>query len=180
MLENLNDLVDKRPKYFGPLCWGMNRDEVVMQIAKIRASLPQEVKQAATVTRESERIVETAREDANLTLEKAQREGERLLTETRAEIERLIEQAKIEQQRLVAENEILKIAKAQAEEVRNEANRDALQMRRGAEDYAHELLTQLERVVGKIMATVENGKQEIRPSTPEHAVVPARDRMPVR
>jgi cell division septum initiation protein DivIVA len=179
MLENLNDLIDKKPKYFGPLCWGLNRDEAAMQIAKIRASLPQEVKQAATVTRESERIVESAREDANLTLEKALREGERLLQEARTEAERLLEQARIEQQRLVADSEVLKIAKAQAEEVRNDATRDALQMRRGAEDYAHDLLTQLEGVIGKIMATVENGKQTIRPSQ-GNAVVAARDRTAAR
>lgn len=160
LLDHLAELVDK-PKSFAGLTWGFNKDEISMQIAKVKASVPTEMKQAAQTVRESERIVDTAREDATMTLEGARKEAERVLTEAKAEAERIVEQAKLQQERMVHESEILKLAKAQSEEIRGSADRDAVQMRRGAEGYAHEVLVQLESVVGRALQTIERGKTEI-------------------
>lgn len=172
MLEQLHETAVERPRtVVGPLVWGLEKEEVAMQIAKIRASLPSEVKQAATVTRESERIVETAREDAEQTRSNAEREAERIVAEAKAEAERLIEAAKLEQQRLVAENEILKIAKAQSEEIRTAADKEALSLKRNAEDYAYDVLSKLEGVVGKAMSAIERGKAEV--ARPDAGAAPA-------
>ena len=62
---------------------------------------------------------------------------------------------------LLNKREILKLAKAQSEEIRNAADRDALDMKRGADSYAYEVLTKLEGVVAKTMSTIERGKAEI-------------------
>ncbi len=167
MLEQLHELAVESPKSLGPIIWGLNRDEIAMQIAKIRASLPNEVKQAASLTRESERIVEGAREDAKAIIENANRDALRITQEAQAEADRLMEQAKLSQQQLVGESEILKLAKAQAEEVRLSADRDSMGMRRGAEDYAFAVLNRLEGILGKAIGTVEDGKRELdRAATP--------------
>lgn len=171
MLEQLNQLVCEQPRKFGPILWGLDQDEVAMQIGKIRASLPDEMKAAAATVRESDRIVDSAREDAAMTVESAKREGERVTLEARQEAERILEHARAQQDRMVGESEILKLAKSQAEEIRNSADRDAVQLRRNAEDYAHSLLSQLEGVVGKAMTAIERGKQELE--RPEQAVVAA-------
>lgn len=160
MLEQLGETIDQ-PRGFGPIIWGLNREEVLMQIAKIRASLPTELKQAAQRVRESERIVEGARDDASATMDQAKREADRIIAEARREAERLIEHAKIQQERMVAESEILKLAKAQSEELRNTADRDAVQIRRGAENYAMDVLQRLEGVIGKVMHSIERGKQDL-------------------
>lgn len=173
MLDELLDLTVQKPRRFGPLVWGLNRDEIRMQIAKIRASLPQEVKQAAHLARDTEKIVESAREDAEATLAKAQREAERLVADAHKQAQLIREQALLEQERLVSENEVLKLAKHQADQIRSAAERDALQLRRGAEDYAFQVLVKLEGVVGKVMSTIERGKSEIAPS---FDTAPARDR----
>ena len=166
MLENLHDVAVERPRtVVGPLVWGLNKEEVAMQIAKIRASLPSELKQAVTLTRESEKIVASAREDALMTTERAKREAERILEEARQESHRILEQSRLQQQQLIADNEILKMAKQTGEEIRSMAEREASQIRRGAENYAYDVLTHLESVVGKIMATVERGKTEIQPAS---------------
>jgi len=162
LLDDLGKLIDSTPA-FGPITWGLNRDEVSMQIAKIRASLPQELKTAVNTVRESERIIDTAREDATMTLDSAKKEGERVLIEAKKEVDRMLEQARLQQERMVHESEILKISKAQSEEIRNAADRDAVQMRRGAEKYAFDVLGQLEGVVGKVMTTIERGKSEMQP-----------------
>jgi cell division septum initiation protein DivIVA len=166
LLDDLSHLIDKTPA-IGPITWGLDRDEISMQIAKIRASLPQELKTAVNTVRESERIIDTAKEDATMTLESAKKEAERVLIEARREGDRIIEQSKLQQERMVAESEILKLSKAQSEEIRNAADRDAVNMRRGAEKYAYDVLSQLEGVVGKVMTSIEKGKQEVyRADTP--------------
>jgi F0F1-type ATP synthase membrane subunit b/b' len=169
LLDNLTELIEK-PKSAGPVTWGLNRDEIGMQIAKIRASLPNELKQAVQTVRESERIVDSAREDATMTLEAGKKEAERILADARKEAEKIVEHARVQQERMVHESEILKLAKAQSEEIRNSADREAVQMRRGAETYAYDVLTQLEGVVTKVMNSVERGKNEIDRSG-DHAAV---------
>jgi cell division septum initiation protein DivIVA len=147
ILRILDDLhhvaVDQPKKLVGKLTYGLDVDEVSMQIAKVRASLPAELKAAVATVRESERIVDTAREDATSTLDNAKREAERILADTRKEAEKILEQTRLQQERMVSESEILKLAKAQAEEIRNSADRDGVAMRRSADKYVLDVLTQL-------------------------------------
>lgn len=168
LLDDLSKLIDDTPS-FGPITWGLNRDEISMQIAKVRASLPQDLKTAANTVRESERIIGTAKEDATMTIENAKKEADRVVADAKKEADRVIEQARLQQERMVHESEILKLSKAQSEEIRNAADRDAMNMRRGAEKYAFDVLGQLEGVVGKVMTTIERGKQEMAPSQKEAA-----------
>jgi vacuolar-type H+-ATPase subunit H len=171
ILEDRHYLAVEKPKHVGPIFWGVNTDEIGMQIAKVRASLPNELKAAVATVRESERIVEGAKEDATMALESARKEGERILLEARREAERIVEQAKLQQEKMVHDSEILKLSKAQSEEIRSAADREAHQMRRGAEKYAFDVLGQLETVVGKVMTTIDRGKQEIKPNEAPQAVV---------
>ena len=188
LLDELSKQIELTP-HIGPITWGLNRDEISMQIAKVRASLPQELKAAVSTVRESERIIDTAKEDANSTLERAQSEAQRvreqaqvdadrMKQQAQTEADRILEQAKAQQERMVSESEILKLSKAQSEELRNAAERDAMNMKRGAEKYAHDVLGQLEGVVGKVMTTIERGKGELNRPDPSQALPPSgRDRL---
>jgi cell division septum initiation protein DivIVA len=178
LLEELMQLIDDTPR-FGPVTWGLNRDEISMQISKIRASLPQELKAAVSTVRESDRILEVARQDAHSTLGHAQSEADRILAAARKDAERIVEEARLQQERLVAESEILKLSKAQSDEIRNSADRDAVNMRRGAEKYAYDVLSQLEGVVGKVATTIERSKQELNPATEKMPVNLPRERVRV-
>ena len=140
MLEQLQEMAVDRPKSFLGLTWGLNKDDVSMQIAKVRASLPNE------------------------------------LQEARKEAELILEQARVQQERMVGESEILKLTKAQSEEIRNSADRDARDIRRGAENYAYQMLAQLEGMIGKVAGVIEKGKQEID-RNPEVAIVQPRERV---
>lgn len=178
MLEHLHELACEKPKGVLGLKWGLDQEEIAMQIAKIRASLPQELKQAVAKVRESERIVDTAKEDAGVVLENARKEAERAITEARKEADRILEQARLQQERMIADSEILKLAKSQGEEIRNSAERDSTQMRRGAEKYAYDVLVQLEGVVGKVVTTIERGKQDLeRPSEPTPSLAGPREKV---
>ncbi len=161
ILDELNYLAVEKPKKILGLTYGLDQDEVSMQIAKVRASLPAELKQAVQTVRESDRIVESAREDANIAIENAKKEAERILADARREAELCVNQAKLEQERMVGESEVLKLSKAQAEEIRTSAERDANQMRRGADKYAYDVLTHVETVLGRLLTSTERGKNEI-------------------
>lgn len=161
-LEDLKEMIDAPTSFLG-IVVGLDRDEIGMQISKIRASLPQELKNAASTMRESDRILEEARADATGILENARKEAERIVAESRVEAERNAEQARLQQERMVSESEILKLSKAQSEEIRAAADRDALNMRRGAEKYTYDVLTQMEGVLSKAMTAIERGKSEITP-----------------
>jgi len=165
LLDDLNDLATEQPRtIIGPLTWGLDKEEIAMLIAKVRACLPQELKSAASTVRESERIIDAARNDAALTLDSARKESERLLAEAKIEAERIQEQAKLQQERMIAESEILKLSKSQAEAIRTEAERHSSEMKRGSEKYAYDTLVQLENVIGKVMQNVERGKTELAKS----------------
>ena len=173
-LADLESMIET-PRDFLGLIWGMNREDIVMQISKIRASLPQELKNAASTMRESDRILEEARADATGILDSARKEAERIAAEAHTEAERHIEQARLVQDRMVSDSEILKLSKAQSEEVRAAADRDALNMRRGAEKYTYDVLSQMEGVLGKAMTAIERGKSEIAPEA-KPVAVPVREK----
>ena len=160
LLDGLKQQVEA-PRTFGSIAFGYSKDNLVMQIEKIRASMPREVKDAATVARESERIIESAKEEAETLSDQTKREHDRIIGEAKAEAERLIEQARLQQEQMINESEVLKLAKAQSEEIRNAAERDSQQMRRGADRYALDTLHNLEQVVGRVLTAVERGKAEL-------------------
>lgn len=170
-LEELRENIES-PKQFLGITFGLNKEECAVLIRRIHALLPEQVKQASAITRESERIVGTAREDATVTLERARAEAEKVLETSRKEAQRIIEQAAVERDRAVSESEIMKMAKQQAEHVKRESEEEAARLRRGADDYALEVLMRLESVVGKVMATIERGKSEI--DRPQQAAVAGR------
>jgi cell division septum initiation protein DivIVA len=185
VLDDLKKLAMEQPKtlLIPGLTWGLHQDEIDMTIVKIRSMLPDEVKAAAVTVRESDRIIEAAKEDARKTADQARAEADRILAEAQQEAERILEQTRIQQERMISDSEVLKLAKAQSEEIRNAADRDAVQMRRGAEKYAVDVLSQLEGVVGKVMTTIERGKGDLRSPDPIQngtIVNPLRDREKVR
>jgi cell division septum initiation protein DivIVA len=176
LLENLKEVAQK-PKCFMGVAFGYDAEEMVMQIEKIRATLPREVKDAASLSRESERIIEGAKEDSDQLLRQAQAQAARALEEAKAEADRLIEQGRLQQQQMVVESEILKLAKAQADEVRQAAERESSQMRRGADRYAHEVLSNLEASVGKVLTQVERGRAELDNVLKDSSATPVREKV---
>jgi cell division septum initiation protein DivIVA len=175
LLDEVTELAVERPRrIIGKIYWGLDPEEVQIHLAKVRASLPNELKQAVQTVRESERIVDSAREDATMTLDSARKEADRILNEARREAEKIVEHAKMQQERMIHESEVLKLAKAQAEEIKNNADREALQMRRGADKYASDVLGQLESVIGRALTSVEKGRTEME--RVEQAAVQAREK----
>jgi vacuolar-type H+-ATPase subunit H len=176
LLENLKkDIGTKRN--FGKLVFGLDKDEICFQIDQIRASMPREMKDAASLTRETERVLSSAEEEASALYDAAQTKSAQLLADAEQRAALIVQQAELKAQQLVQEDEITRIAKAQADELRKSAEKDAREMKRGADHYAADTLENLENVVGKVLRTIETGKRELQANIqpvdamPTHAVI---------
>lgn len=154
LLKKLEELVENT-KYVAlfKLTFGLNHDEFFVLVNRIRASLPEDVKRASNVTRERDRIIESARDEANSILE-----------ESRAEAARILEEARHEALRLVEQSEIVLMAKEQAHQIVANAQEDARQIRRGADEYARDVLSNLEGVLLKAIGTIQRGKETLEES----------------
>lgn len=162
-LDQLREHIEDTKQFMG-MTFGLNKSECVTLLRQMHKMLPDQVKEAAIITRDSDRIVKDAREDAQSLVEKAEADAERIRGEARQQAEQIIELAKREREQMVQESEIVKLAKLQAEKLTVEADNEASKVKRGAEDYALHVLFQLDNVVTKVQSTIERGRSELQKS----------------
>lgn len=164
LLKQLEELVENT-RYIAllKLTYGLDHDEFFVLVNRIRASLPEEVKRASNLTRERDRILDTAREEAN-----------HIIEENRAEAGRILEEARLQAQRLVDQSEIVLMAKEQARQIVASAQEDARQIRRGADEYARDVLNNLEAVLAKAIGTIQRGKEKLEESLEDLPVASTR------
>ncbi len=202
LLTELEDLVEGSPKMMGALL-RFDEDKFHMTIMKIRANLPEEMKRASKLARDSERIVEETRDNADRVVSEARRaalqelergraeathlkeeareEGRRQSAEAQTEANRirqnadaearqklaeaqrnaaeLIAEAEAQAAQLVSDSQIMQHAMAQAQELQARAEQEAAAVRRGSDDYAKDVLVNLENVLGKAVTQVQRGRE---------------------
>jgi hypothetical protein len=118
----------------------IDREEIWEILDQMRATIPEEIKQARWIVKERQEM-----------LSEAKRESERLLEEAR-------EQAAQE----ASQTEVVKLAERQAAEIMAEAKRREREVRLGAEDYADEILSTLEVNLGKFLSAVQRGREQLQ------------------
>jgi vacuolar-type H+-ATPase subunit H len=104
-------------------------------IDQMRISIPEEIRQAKRLEQERERIVAEAQEEGG----------------------KIIAKAREDAARLVAEHELRRQAQQRAERMLAEAERQALAIRQGADDYAADVLTHLAEELLAVQRTTANG-----------------------
>jgi hypothetical protein len=87
---------------------------------------------------------------------------ERVIAQAREEAERIVAQARRDAERLTAEQEVLQAAKLQAEEMRQQAAAQADGVRSGADEYAFEVLCQLEQELNRTLTVIANGLRTLQ------------------
>lgn len=124
LIDRLEDLLKKGKKV--PLVSGVvvDQEEGLEVIRQMRASLPQELREARRINEEREAILSQARE------------------ETKA---------------LLNERQLLHRAEEEKARILEEARREAEEVQRGADEYALQVLGQLEDQLATVQATVRNG-----------------------
>lgn len=115
-------------------------EEIILDyLDRLRAAIPEEIKQAQWITKERERI-----------LSDAQAEAEKIINQTTSYID---EQA--------CNSEIVKKAETTAQEIVLKAKFEAEQMEQQSKEYALNVFQKMEDVLDKAISTVQEGKSQL-------------------
>jgi cell division septum initiation protein DivIVA len=115
-------------------------DAVYEIIDEIRAQYPDELKQARWIVKERQEMLEEAEKEAN----------------------RILEEARERAQALANEQEVVRLAESQAADILDKARQQEREIRLGAEDYADEMLANLEVNLGKLLTAVQRGRDRLQ------------------
>ncbi len=137
LLDHFEELVASNFRIAGKVM--VDVEELEELLEKIRAALPEEIKEAEWVSREKERY-----------LEQAQEEAKRILREAEAYAERL-----------VREDQIVMRAQQEAEKLISDAKREADNIENGAVQYAGQILQQLDEQLERTIRIVRKGREDL-------------------
>lgn len=115
-------------------------EKIYELIDEIRAQFPDELKQARWIVKERQEMLEEAEKEAN----------------------RVLEEAKARADSIASEQEIVKLAEQQRAEILDDARAREREVRLGAEDYADEMLANLEVNLGKLLTAVQRGRDRLQ------------------
>ncbi|CAN0394399.1 unnamed protein product [Phaeothamnion confervicola] len=129
----------------------VDRDRLLEMIEKTRRSLPDEIRQARWISRETERLAEESNSSS-----------ERLMLEARHKYEEILAQAEQIAQKLVSKEEIYKRAQVEAKRILSKsAQEHASRSQLEAEQYLKRLLAALETDLGKATAIVQKSRRNL-------------------
>jgi cell division septum initiation protein DivIVA len=115
-------------------------EKVYEIIDEIRGNFPDELKQARWIVKERQEMLEEAEKEAN----------------------RILEEARDRADAMAAEQEIVRRAAEQAAGILDDARQQEREIRLGAEDYADEMLANLEVNLGKLLTAVQRGRDRLQ------------------
>lgn len=117
----------------------VDKEEIYDLLDQMRATIPEEIKQARWIVKERQEM----------------------LAEAKREAERIVKEAREEQLRLVGQEDVVKQAENHAEDIIEEARAREREIRLGAEDYADDILNTLEVNLEKFLAAVQRGRDRL-------------------
>ena len=85
-----------------------------------------------------------------------------MLEEAEKEANRILEEARDRADAMAAEQEIVRRAAEQAAGILDDARQQEREIRLGAEDYADEMLANLEVNLGKLLTAVQRGRDRLQ------------------
>ncbi|MBF4510081.1 MAG: ATPase [Aeromicrobium sp.] len=140
LIDRIEELVDSGRGV--PFTGGkiVDPEKIYELIDEIRAQFPDELKQARWIVKERQEMLEEAEKEAN----------------------RVLEEAKARAEAMAAEQEIVKLAEQQRAEILDDARAREREIRLGAEDYADEMLANLEVNLGKLLTAVQRGRDRLQ------------------
>ena len=113
----------------------VDEDRMLDLIDQMRVAIPEEIKKAQQVVSQRDRVLAQAKEEANRTISLAREKAEKKLED----------------------NEIIQSAKIRAEQILDQAHKDASATQREADKYILESLTNLEITLDRLLSQVRNG-----------------------
>ncbi len=140
LIDRIEELVDSGRTVPFSSSKLVDPEKVYEIIDEIRAQFPDEVKQARWIVKERQEMLEEAEKEAN----------------------RILEDAKSRADDIASEQEIVKLAEQQAADILDNARAREREIRLGADDYADEMLANLEVNLGKLLTAVQRGRDRLQ------------------
>jgi len=135
LIDRLESLINEAKRL--PLTSGVivNQDEFLKIIDQMRISIPQEIREARRLKEEREQVIA-----------RAQAEAEEIVAEAKGQVDGLL-----------TDEELLKAAKEESAKIVEQARREAEKIREGADEYAIEVLGQLQDQLMTLQTTIQHG-----------------------
>lgn len=140
LLERIEDIIEESSKFPLSNKVMIDKEEVLEVINEIRLKLPDEINRASWVAKERQRI----------------------LSEAQVEADEIIEKVKNQQKYLVEENEITKQAQKLSNQLIDEAQRKATDMKISAYNYSDEILSKLQDRIREINNIIEKNREDLK------------------
>jgi len=140
LLEKIEDIVEDASKFPLSNKVMIDKEEILEVINEIRLKLPDEINRASWVAKERQRI----------------------LNEAQNEADELVDKVKEQQKMLIEENEITRNAKQYANQILEEAEVKANEMKMGAYNYSDEILSKLQDKIQDINNIIESNREMLK------------------
>jgi cell division septum initiation protein DivIVA len=118
----------------------IDREEIYDILDQMRSTIPEEIKQARWIVKERQEMLAEAKQEAERVLTDAQERADRLASET----------------------EVVRLAERNGQQIMEDARDRERDVRLGAEDYADEVLGNLEMNLDKFIAAVRRGRERLQ------------------
>ena len=139
LVDRLEEIVKQSPRLPFSAVRFVDERRVWALMDQMRISIPDEVRRAQQVNRQRDRVLAQAREEA----------------------ERVVQQSQERVAELIADHPISQAAETRAVSVREQAEREIVQLRAGADDYAFNTMCRLEEELHRALRVVSNGLRRI-------------------
>jgi F0F1-type ATP synthase membrane subunit b/b' len=148
LIDKLDDLVHQAKAV--PLTdqVRIDREEIYDILDQMRATIPEEIKQARWIVKERQEM----------------------LAEAKRETDRVVQEAREQAVREASQTEIVKLAEKQAQEIIDDARRQARETRLEMEDWADGILSTLEVNLDKFLGAVKRGRERLQERSQESVV----------
>ena len=140
LLERIEDIIEDASKFPLSSKVMIDKEEVLEVINEIRLKLPDEINRASWVAKERQRI----------------------LNEAQGEADELIGKVREQQKHLIEESEITRQAKSYANQLLQEAEQKANDMKLGAYNYSDEILSKLQDKIREINNIIEDNREVLK------------------
>ena len=129
------------------------------------ATLEDATSEADQIIRESranaERLLREAEAQANKLTLSAEALAKQTVEEGRQRAEKMLADSHQQSETMVSGSEVVRLATAQAREIVAAAEYETQSLRHGADEYAHGVMTDLERQVAELMSTIQRGRMKL-------------------
>lgn len=135
LIDRLESLINEAKRL--PLTSGVivNQDEFLKVIDQMQITIPLEIREARRLKEEREEVIA-----------RAQAEAEKIVAEAKGQVDGLL-----------TDEELLKAAREESAKIIEQARREAEKIRKGADEYAIEVLGQLQDQLMALQTTIQNG-----------------------